>query len=215
MRRVDRERHQHREDLRRRRSRRARSRSASLEVVPASRCGCRPSSRAGLTSSLERARRGAPAARAPSSLMSASTSSGARPTLVGHGEPGGDAALQAGDAHHEELVEVASRRSPGSWRARAAGSVGSSASSSTRWLKASQLSSRSRNRSAGSGAVIDENRLGLVVVEVRSPPVDGVASSGLSVSIALILPPGATEDEVRVNGRLRDRASAGRRPRTR
>ena len=39
--------------------------------------------------------------------MSARTSCGDRPTLVGTARPVDDAALEARDAHHEELVEVA------------------------------------------------------------------------------------------------------------
>ena len=70
------------------------------------------------------------------------------------GDAGRDTALQSGHPDHEELVQVARRRSRGSSPVRAAGVAGSSASSSTRSLNASQLRSRSRNRPWGSSAPV-------------------------------------------------------------
>ena len=85
MRGVDRERHQHREDLLRRRSRRC-GRGRPRRGRPRSRCGCRRR-RARASPGRGRRARAAPAARAPRREMSASTSCGARPTLVGTASP--------------------------------------------------------------------------------------------------------------------------------
>ena len=106
VRRVDRQRRQHREDLLREQPRAAARCSSSVELVPAHAARCPPRPAPGATSSRKTA-----ACRCISSC-------GAPPDLLEHlarhqagggadGDAGGDAPLEAGHPDHEELVEVA------------------------------------------------------------------------------------------------------------
>ena len=87
------------------------------------------------------------------SLIAASCWAGVRPSGLGGLDAGGDLRLQPGDADHVELVEVGKPRSTGSGTRSSSGWLGFCASSRTRWLKASQLSSRLKNRSAALAAI--------------------------------------------------------------
>ena len=100
------------------------------------------SASAGRRSSSCRRATGAPCARATVSRIASSVSLGAAPVLERRLDARVDLVVQAGDADHEELVEVVRVDGARTSRRSSSGTRGSSASSSTRSLNSSHESSR-------------------------------------------------------------------------